>query len=70
MRLNAPLGTSQHGPPHPFIDAGIVTYILRGIYNAMVKRLFIVKRGCYSRVLGVPKSKNPEDSNLARQEAM
>jgi hypothetical protein len=36
----------NHGPPHPFKDAGAVTDSLTGIHNAIVKCLFIVNRSC------------------------
>jgi hypothetical protein len=64
MRFSAHLGTSHHGPSHPFKDAGVVVDSLTGIYNAMVKCLFIVKRNC------IGTTKNPRDSNLANVEAM
>jgi hypothetical protein len=55
MELNSSLGSSHHGPPHTFKDAGLVVDSLTGIHNAIVKCLFIV---------------NPVDSNLASVEAM
>jgi hypothetical protein len=44
MRFNASLDTSHHGPPYPFKAAGVVAGSQTGIHNAMVKRLFVVKR--------------------------
>jgi hypothetical protein len=44
MKFNALLETSYHGPPHPFKDAGVIAVSLTGIYNAMVKCLFVVNR--------------------------
>jgi hypothetical protein len=60
--LTARVDTSHHGPPHPFKDAGVVADILTGIHNAT--------EAAYTRDLGVPTGKHPEDSNLASVEAM
>jgi hypothetical protein len=62
MRFNARLGTSHHGPQHPFKDAGVVADSLTGIHNAEELHTY----GGF----GVPTAKNPEDSNLASVETM
>jgi hypothetical protein len=46
MRLNARLDMSHHGLLHPFKDAGVVADRLTGIYNAMLKCLFVVNGSC------------------------
>jgi hypothetical protein len=52
---------------HPFKDAGVVVDKLKGIYTAMVKCLFIVKRSCIHKgILSVPIGKNLKDSNSGR----
>jgi hypothetical protein len=37
---------SQHGPPHPFKDAGVVGDSLTVIHSAMIKCLLLVNRSC------------------------
>jgi hypothetical protein len=44
--INAPLDTSQLGPPHPFKDAGVVADSVTGFHIAVVKCLFVVNRSC------------------------
>jgi hypothetical protein len=46
MRFNARVGTSHHGPPHPFKDDQVDADSLTGIHNAMVKCLFFADRSC------------------------
>jgi hypothetical protein len=46
MRLNAHIDTSHHGRPHPFRDVGAVVHSLTGVYNLLVKCLFVVKWSC------------------------
>jgi hypothetical protein len=54
MRFNARLGTSHHGPPHPFKDVGVVSDSLTGVHNAMVKCLSVVNRSCIRKGFGSP----------------
>jgi hypothetical protein len=71
MRFNARIDTSHHGPPHPFKDAGVVADSLMDIHNAMVKCLFVCQKDLHTQgFLGVPTSKNRDDSNLTSVEAM
>jgi hypothetical protein len=70
MRFNAHPDTSHYRPQHPFKDAGIVADTLTGIQNAPVKCLLLSTGAAHTSVSGVPTGKNPEDSNLARVEAM
>jgi hypothetical protein len=44
MGFNALPGTSHHGPPNLFKDAGILDESLTGIHNAIMKCLFDVNR--------------------------
>jgi hypothetical protein len=71
MRFNASLDTIHHGLPHPLKDAGVVADSLTGIHNAMVKCLFVIQQELHTQgYLDVPTGRNPDDSNLARVEAM
>jgi hypothetical protein len=48
-KLNARLDTSHYGPLHPFKDTEVAAGSLIGIHNAMVRRLFLVNRGCLQK---------------------
>jgi hypothetical protein len=70
MRFNASLNTSYHGPPHPFKDAGVVADSLTHPQRDGEVPLCCQQKLRTQGYLGVPKGKNPEDSNLASVEAM
>jgi hypothetical protein len=46
MRFNTRLDASHHRPTHLFKDARVVADSLTGIYNVIVKCLFVVNRSC------------------------
>jgi hypothetical protein len=70
IRFNARPSTSHHGQAHPIKNAEIVAGSLIGIQNAMVKSFPYQEELHAEGLLGVPRGKNPGDSNLASVKAM